>query len=268
MPSRWPRSGVKPRDMLFRRIVCGVDGSPAGFEALRQVVTLRTADTRVVSVTVSETHLTAQEGAAAGRLGSKLKEEASRTRDTAVGYLEGIPLSDARVVEGQPPQSLLAVLDAESATLLAVGTHGGGHIARMLLGSVATAMLQQATCSVLVARPSGGSRWFPRSIVVGMDGSPQALTSAAVANEIADRVGATVRTIVARGGPRVDRGVLRELDGLEWVSRHPVNALVDASKDADLVIVGSRGLRAFEALGSVSERVAHQGHCSILVVRP
>ena len=38
--------------------------------------------------------------------------------------------------------------------------------------------------------------------------------------------------------------------------------------DADLIIVGSRSLRAFEALGSVSERVAHQAHCSVLVVRP
>ena len=48
--------------------------------------------------------------------------------------------------------------------------------------------------------------------------------------------------------------ILKEIDELHRVSGHPVGALVDASRDADLIIVGSRGLRAFEALGSVSER--------------
>jgi nucleotide-binding universal stress UspA family protein len=47
----------------------------------------------------------------------------------------------------------------------------------------------------------------------------------------------------------------------------PVQALVSAAADADLVVVGSRGLHGLKALGSVSERVAHRAHCSTLVVR-
>ena len=48
--------------------------------------------------------------------------------------------------------------------------------------------------------------------------------------------------------------------------RHsPVHALSDA--DADLVVVGSRGLHGLRALGSVSERVAHRARASVLVVR-
>jgi nucleotide-binding universal stress UspA family protein len=39
------------------------------------------------------------------------------------------------------------------------------------------------------------------------------------------------------------------------------------SADADLLVVGSRGLDGFRALGSVSERVAHEASCSVLVVR-
>jgi nucleotide-binding universal stress UspA family protein len=46
-----------------------------------------------------------------------------------------------------------------------------------------------------------------------------------------------------------------------------VDALVDASHEADLVVVGSRGLHGVQALGSVSERVAHRAVCSVLVVR-
>jgi len=44
-------------------------------------------------------------------------------------------------------------------------------------------------------------------------------------------------------------------------------ALVAAAAEADLVVVGSRGLHGLRALGSVSERVAHTASCSALVVR-
>jgi nucleotide-binding universal stress UspA family protein len=254
--------------MIFERIVCGVDGSPAGFEALRQATLLRSDEARVLAVTVCETDPGPPGGAAAGPLTAELCDRATITRDAAREHLRDVPLAEARIVDGSPAPSLLVALDRESATLLAVGTHGGGHRAEMLLGSVATAMLQQAPCSVLVARGSDDTAWSPDSIVVGMDGSREALVSAVIAAELGDRFGAAVRTIAAQGGPRVDRPVLREIDEVHWVSGHPVGALVDASREADLVIVGSRGLRAFEALGSVSERVAHQAHCSVLVVRP
>ena len=49
--------------------------------------------------------------------------------------------------------------------------------------------------------------------------------------------------------------------------REPVRAPVGASGIVDLVVVGSRGVHGLKALGSVSERVAHQAECSVLVVR-
>jgi nucleotide-binding universal stress UspA family protein len=47
-----------------------------------------------------------------------------------------------------------------------------------------------------------------------------------------------------------------------------VKALVAAAREDDLIVVGSRGLHGPKALLSVSERVAHQAHCPVLVVRP
>ncbi len=49
----------------------------------------------------------------------------------------------------------------------------------------------------------------------------------------------------------------------------PAEVLVDASKDADLVIVGSRGLNRLQRLllGSVSSKVVHEAACDVLVVR-
>ena len=42
---------------------------------------------------------------------------------------------------------------------------------------------------------------------------------------------------------------------------------VRLSQHADLLVVGSRGLKGVRALGSVSELVAHQARCPVLVVR-
>jgi nucleotide-binding universal stress UspA family protein len=49
----------------------------------------------------------------------------------------------------------------------------------------------------------------------------------------------------------------------------PGDVIVESSKDADLVIVGSRGLNPLQRLllGSVSAKVVHRADCDVLVVR-
>jgi nucleotide-binding universal stress UspA family protein len=55
----------------------------------------------------------------------------------------------------------------------------------------------------------------------------------------------------------------------EVVEGHPASVLVDAARDADLVVVGSRGHGGFVGmlLGSVSQHVAAHASCPVLVVR-
>jgi len=49
----------------------------------------------------------------------------------------------------------------------------------------------------------------------------------------------------------------------------PADALIDAAKDADLAVVGSRNLSRLQSfvLGSVSSRVVSSAPCDVLVVR-
>jgi nucleotide-binding universal stress UspA family protein len=49
----------------------------------------------------------------------------------------------------------------------------------------------------------------------------------------------------------------------------PGDVIVEAAKDADLAIVGSRGLNPLQRLlmGSVSSKVVHRAECDVLVVR-
>ena len=49
----------------------------------------------------------------------------------------------------------------------------------------------------------------------------------------------------------------------------PVEVLVDAARDADILVVGSRGRGGFAALvlGSVSQALAHHAPCPLLIYR-
>ena len=132
------------------------------------------------------------------------------------------------------------------------------------MGDTATELLHDGTCSVLIARPQTDRSWKPAS--VGLDGSASALAALATTDELAARLGATVEGVSATGdeSARPDSAWGDKVD--TWDPEHPVTALVERSREADLIVVGSRGLHGLRALGSISERVAHQARCSVLVV--
>ena len=255
---------------LFGHVVVGVDASAESREAVRQVTHLMNGEGEIELVAVYDVVYPA----AVSGLGimaytddyEKLYEEEAASALERARELARRDDVVTKVVKGRSADALLAEAERRTATLVAVGSHGHGRTAGILLGSVATEIVHRAPCSVLVARMD--ARRSVRTIVVGLDGSPESTAAYAVAAEIAERAGAKLWPVVAHGGKPVDRELIDALTQRREDSPHePVKALVRAAADADLVVVGSRGLHGLKALGSVSERVAHEAHCSTLIVR-
>jgi nucleotide-binding universal stress UspA family protein len=250
---------------ILDRILCGVDSSPEGIEALRQANRLREPGGSVDVVTALELASAAEAGWAASVAADQLELEAQAAADAARA---AVPDAGCRVVQGRADQVLLAEADSIGATLLAVGTHEISRPVGIAIGSVATAVLHSAPCSVLIARRRPAGEQLPRRIVVGVDGSDESALAAAVAFGVGERFGVEVRPIAARGGKGFDLARVNMIARGVWVEdRAQVDALVAGVEATDLLVVGSRSLHGARALGSVSERVAHKAPCSVLVVR-
>jgi nucleotide-binding universal stress UspA family protein len=251
-------------ETVFSRVVAGVDGSEPGFEAGRQAARLVGPDGWLELFTAVDLVKANLAGWSAPRIRAELEQEAGEAVRTAAAIVG--PRAESRLVNGPPLQSLLHELKDKEATLAVVGSHGHSRLSEIVIGGVAGQLLHDAPCSVCVARPPTVAALFPRAIVAGVDGSPQSEAAAAVGRYLAERFAAPLTLVTALGGKGVDCERAADL-GAAAVDGHPVAALVAASHDADLLVVGSRGLHGLRALGSVSERVAHQANCSVLVVR-
>lgn len=94
------------------------------------------------------------------------------------------------------------------------------------------------------------------------------VTAYEAARTLAARTGAELRAIVATRDARVDVEAAKAIaPECEEHDARALDALDVASETADLVVVGGRGLRGLRALGSLSERLAHEARSSVLVVR-
>lgn len=253
----------------FRRVLVGVDASQESLEAARQAATLAEGPITLLSSYDLAAGLVGGTGPAVPAYLDEepLKKSAEHAVEAAEAEIGDKPVT-GRIASGRPWEALLHEIDRWDDTLVAVGSHGTGRALGIVVGSTATELIHKAPCSVLIARTGLGD--FPSRIVVGLDGSEEALDAYRTAKAIAERFDAELEPVVA-----VADEVDLDLEAIERavgenvrrISDLPVSALVSLSADADLVVVGSRGLKGVKALGSVSERVAHQAASSVLVVR-
>lgn len=252
---------------VFDRVVCGVDASTVGATAARAAARITNPDGSLALVTANDTSIAVHGGDMAQML-EELAIEAQAGLEQGRVEAGSLHPFEAKLVEGDPLQLLLAEIARRDATLAVVGSHGISLATGIALGAVSTQLLHEASCSVLIARgPVDPGRW-PQRIVVGVDGSADSALAVDAGAALAERLDAHLRAVVATRDARVDLEAVRRVAAACEVHDAQALELLDAaSESADLIIVGSRGLRGVHALGSLSERIAHEAACSVLVVR-
>ncbi|MBG0817973.1 universal stress protein [Planomonospora sp. ID82291] len=280
-------------------ILVGVDGSKAGLDAVGWAVReagLRGTGLRVVHV-MPEWAFGMPEDVPHADVGRWMRDGAAETLTQAVerARQEGRPVEvESRLLPGDPRLGLIEA--AREAELLVVGSHGLGGFRGMLLGSVALGVAGHTPCPVAVVRAlpaAPGGR-----VLVGVDGSPGGGDALDLAFAEASLRGAELHAVHAWSGPVIEgsprllasaeeaegdeRRVLAEaLAGrrerhpevevvAQAVHGHPVEVLKEASADADLLVVGSRGRGDLSGLllGSVSHSLLHHAACPLVIVPP
>lgn len=100
---------------------------------------------------------------------------------------------------GDPRQEIIAEADQHPGALILLLSHGRGGLSRVLLGSVATRVLQMATCPVLILRAREEGTATPEipfaRIGVLLDGSELAERALPLAIELARATGATLELV-------------------------------------------------------------------------
>jgi len=250
---------------VFDRIVVGIDDTPESLEAARQAAILRAPRGVLHLLAAVDTAKAVHAGFSARPVADQMLTGARAALERAAATSG--PTTHA-LLEGRPAPLLLECLRRHHASLLVVGRHNHRRAAGLLVGAVGTVLLRDAPCSVLFARCDSWPEGRPERIVAGIDGSPESMRAVEVARALGDRFDARLTLVVGLGGKLRDTSAVTSAYPDAVVDdRPPVDALVAASCSADLVVVGSRGLHGLHALGSVSERVAHRAHSSVLVVR-
>jgi nucleotide-binding universal stress UspA family protein len=285
-----------------RRLVVGVDGSPAATAALGWALDearSRSAPLWLVHA-LDQSHTDAFTRANPVFV-AEVRRAAERILDTAVAHARAVvpDLDVYPVLEVGTPAAVL-LTQAAAADLVVLGSRGRGGFAGLLLGSTSLKVATEAGCPVVVLRArtdAGGASPSAGRIVVGADGSPCSEAALQFAFTRAGRRGLGLMAVRAWRSPAIyvdvptskrweqlekkERMVLAE--GLaSWRERYPdvdvvertvlgnaAATLVDESAGAELLVVGSHGRGGVGALllGSVSHAVLHHARCPVAVVR-
>jgi nucleotide-binding universal stress UspA family protein len=250
---------------VFDRVLVEIDETPESLVAAAQAKCLLAPTGELELLAVVERAPAAHAGAAAIFAADASEAGTAAALEHAKALLA--PTS-VRFVAGRARDAVLREAAEVDATLVAVGLHPHGRVTARLFGTLDAAVLADASCSVLVARPGWGST-RPKRIVVGTDGSPTAALARAAAESLAERFGAELQVVIALGGKPLDESVYGPANAEALLdSRDPPLALAAAASECDLLVIGRRGAHGAAKLGRVAERIVYGARSSVLVVRP
>jgi len=280
-------------------VVVGVDGSAHSDAAVLWAIAFAALRSRPLVLVHALGEISAGERLAGTEQSRQLRRAtARRGTERALAVVRRVaPGLDVHELHpsGDPRNALLTL--ASQASLMVVGSRGHGPVSTLLLGSVSVAVATHAPCAVAVVRPREEAEEEAEGVVVGVAGDGSDRAAVELAAELASAEDGVLQAVHAwsAGDPLVDKasheqhvesrdrheralaeslaGLADKFPDLEITQRlcedGPVHALVERSRTADCVVVGSRGRTGTAAmLGSVSRSLLERAHGTVVVVRP
>jgi nucleotide-binding universal stress UspA family protein len=137
-----------------------------------------------------------------------------------------------------------------------VGVDGSGHSQRALAWAMHEAAIRHVPLTVLTVHEA--VRGYYSGMAVYPDDPARTEEARAAAQAETDKV------LAGMDGPRPESVTVKAVHGFV------VEELINAGKDADMLVVGSRGAGGFTRLmmGSVASQVAQHAYCPVLIVPP
>ncbi len=137
-----------------------------------------------------------------------------------------------------------------------VGVDGSGHSQRALEWAMHEAAIRQVPLTVLTV--SEAVRGYYSGMAVFPDDTARTEEACRLAQAETDKV------LAGLDEPRPASVTVKAVHGF------PVEEIIGAAKDADMIVVGSRGAGGFTKLmmGSVADQVTKHAHCPVLIVPP
>ena len=139
---------------------------------------------------------------------------------------------------------------------IVVGVDGSGHSQRALEWALKEAALRQVPLTVLTVHEA--VRGYYSAVAVNPD-DPARTEEARVAAQAE-----TEKVLAELDGPHPDSVTVKAVHGF------PVEELIEAGQDADMIVLGSRGAGGFTRLlmGSTAGQVVLHSHSPVLIVPP